>query len=155
MTRARAHWAFGSEAYQVSRLQRCGESAFSVRDSPEEKWPFSVRLGDGRALLVECVACRACRGVEPLAHALWSGEGGGAVWKFVGVNTDEREFLINGLNVYKFDWEPVADEAAEVRDPLWSQRFTLQVWTVTDGERTVKFAAGEFSNGVFGFYVPG
>ena len=76
------------------------------------------------------------------------------MWTFVGVNTDEREFLIDGINVYKYNWERVADEVADVKDPIWPQRFTLRVWTVTDGDRTVKFAAGEFSNGVVGFYVP-
>ena len=61
---------FGLQGYQSGRLHlRCHfcEAAFSVPHSPEDKRPFSVRHGDGGALLVECVECRAGRGVEPLA----------------------------------------------------------------------------------------
>jgi hypothetical protein len=61
---------FGLQGYQAGCLHlRCHfcEAAFSVPHSPEDKHPFSVRHGDGGALLVECVSCRAGRGVEPLA----------------------------------------------------------------------------------------
>ena len=47
------------------RCQFC-EASFSVPHSPEDKQPFSLRyVPDGES--VECVSCRAARGVEPLA----------------------------------------------------------------------------------------
>ena len=61
---------FVLQGYQAGRLHLCChfcEAVFNVPHSPEDKRPFSVRHGDRGALLVECVACRAGRGVEPLA----------------------------------------------------------------------------------------
>ncbi|HTE17342.1 MAG TPA: hypothetical protein VK689_03045 [Armatimonadota bacterium] len=70
LTWERAQWGvFGLPGYQTGGLQlRCHfcEAAFSVPHSRENKRPFSVRHGDGGALLVECLDCRAARGVEPL-----------------------------------------------------------------------------------------
>ncbi len=76
------------------------------------------------------------------------------LWEFAGVNYDERTFVINGINVFSHHWKNIREEIAEVYDPLYGQKHTFSVYTITEGERTIKFAAGEFSNGVWGFYVP-
>jgi hypothetical protein len=77
------------------------------------------------------------------------------MWRFVGTAANERNFLIEGVNVWAFRWQEVRGERAAVEDPHYHQSFNFSVYTVTDGEHSVKFAAGEFSNGVWGFYVPG
>ncbi len=75
------------------------------------------------------------------------------MWQFSGVASDTRAFLIKGLDVWAFQWWEEG-EVAEVEDPLYGQPHTFAVYTVTDGTQTVKFAAGEFSAGVWGFYLP-
>ena len=80
------------------------------------------------------------------------------MWQFGGVTIETQAFLIQGLDVWAFQWREVR-EVAEVEDPLYGQPHTFAVYTitgytVTDGTQTVKFAAGEFSAGVWGFYLP-
>lgn len=76
------------------------------------------------------------------------------MWRFVGASGGERSFLIDDVNVWAFPWQCVQGEYAHVEDPSYHQKFTFAVYTVTDSRSIVKFAAGEFSNGICGFYVP-
>jgi len=76
------------------------------------------------------------------------------MWEFVGINTDEATFVIGGLNVWQLEWQEVEGQRAEVVDPCYGKRHLFPVYTATDGERAAEFAAREFSNGVWGFYVP-
>jgi hypothetical protein len=75
-------------------------------------------------------------------------------WKFVGTPVDERNYVINGVNVWAHKWQEIEDETAHVQDPHYSQDFQFDVYIIEHEEQRVKFAAGEFSNGVWGFYVP-
>ncbi len=59
----------GLQGYRAGRLHLlCSfcETPFSVPHSAEDKQPFSLRFTDAGEH-VECVSCRAARGVEPLA----------------------------------------------------------------------------------------
>jgi hypothetical protein len=75
-------------------------------------------------------------------------------WKFLGRCLAGDTFLINGVNVWSGSWQIVTGEQAYVKDPLYGQDFSFQVYTITVGEKQIKFAAGEFSNMVWGFYIP-
>lgn len=75
------------------------------------------------------------------------------MWQFFGSNTDEKNFVIDGINVWAFNWRSIDDELAVVKDPIYGQVHNFSVYSVTNGEKTISFAAGEFSNGVWGFYV--
>ena len=75
-------------------------------------------------------------------------------WKFVGVNYDEKTFLIDGINVFAHGWKSVDGEIAQVSDPLYGQARRFSVYEITEKNSTIRFAAGEFSNGVWGFYAP-
>ena len=77
------------------------------------------------------------------------------MWNFVGFNTDERMFLIDGINVWAFKWKRDGSNSIVVPHPQYpQQRHRMDVYTISDGVKTVKFATGEFSWGVWGFYVP-
>lgn len=76
------------------------------------------------------------------------------MWQFSGIAMDTQAFLIQGLDVWAFQWQRVGGEFAEVSDPLYGRPHTFEVHTITDGTQTVKFAAGEFSASVWGFYLP-
>ena len=74
-------------------------------------------------------------------------------WKLVGVVPEGKELKINGVNVWSQHWIPMKGEFAEVTDPSYHRTFMFNIYTIKNGEAEIKFAAGEFSNMVYGFYV--
>ena len=75
-------------------------------------------------------------------------------WKLAGVVPDGREFKIQGVNVWSKKWNAIRNEFAHVQDPLYKQPFTFQVYSIINDGVVIRFAAGEFSNCMWGFYVP-
>jgi len=75
------------------------------------------------------------------------------MWNFAGISGDGARFEIEGLNVWEFPWQITRDERATVQDPRYNQSYQFSVYCITNGEKEVKFAAGEFSNCLWGFYV--
>ena len=74
-------------------------------------------------------------------------------WSCVGVNYDDKEFVVDGINLWGCTWEEILDEEAEVKDPLYGKAFTFPIFTATDAGKTVRFAAGEFTTGVWGIFT--
>lgn len=74
-------------------------------------------------------------------------------WIFAGHCVDGNRFLIDGVNVWSRAWQNVPGQSAQIKDPLYGQDFSFPVYTIQDGEKEVRFAAGEFSNTIWGFYV--
>ena len=74
-------------------------------------------------------------------------------WNFYQSVVDGEELLINGLNLWGHEWKPLY-YSIHVKDPLYQQDHTMEVYEITDGMVTVLFAAGEFSNLVWGVYLP-
>jgi hypothetical protein len=80
-----------------------------------------------------------------------SGEDGAKhMWKFVGSSFGDS-FILDGIDIFKKQWMNTGKEI-RVKDPHYNQLFEFTVWKVKTGEKEVTFAAGEFSNGVFGIY---
>ena len=75
------------------------------------------------------------------------------MWRYVGNCADGESFEIDGINVWSSEWERVVNEIADVRDPAYDRPFRFHVYCVRQGARSVKFAAGEFSNCIWGFYI--
>ena len=73
-------------------------------------------------------------------------------WQFVGATPEGRCFIIDGLDVWKHKWRDTK-ERAQVKDPNYHEDFTFDIYEIRHGDRVVAFAAGEFSNGLWGFYV--
>ena len=73
-------------------------------------------------------------------------------WEFLGASPDGQSFLIGGLDVWKHSWLDTK-EIACVKDPLYHQEFTFPIYTMGGDDAAVTFAAGEFSNCMWGFYV--
>ena len=73
-------------------------------------------------------------------------------WIFHGHCRDGDKLEIDGLNVWDFEWRKSAK--ATVRDPLYGQVLEFDVYEIATRTRTLRFAAGEFSNNVWGFFVP-
>jgi hypothetical protein len=94
-------------------------------------------------------------------------------WKFVdSFAGGERFEFVPGHNIWDYKWKsvlrdppppPTGDqfkddmatyERATVIDPRYGEEKVFSVYDVAVGGRTVRFACSEFSNGIFGYYVP-
>ena len=75
------------------------------------------------------------------------------VWQFAGSSKEGEPFEIRGVNVWEQGWQVSPGQEAHVHDPVYGQGFVFRVYTIQDGEEKVEFAAGEFSNGVWGFFT--
>jgi hypothetical protein len=73
-------------------------------------------------------------------------------WEFVGEAASRRSFQVGGLDVEKHYWKNTRVRAL-VKDPYSHQELTFEVSEIRQGERVVRFASGELSNGMLGFYV--
>jgi len=60
--------------------------------------------------------------------------------------------LLFGVNIFDYEWKNTG-ERIDVEDPLYGQTYRFPVYKVLVGEQEHQFAAGEFSNSVFGFYI--
>lgn len=73
-------------------------------------------------------------------------------WRYVGHCVDGQRFLIEGVDVSDRQWRPTDEPAVEVEDPINHQPHSLDVWECEADGRRIRFAAGEFSNCIWGFY---
>jgi hypothetical protein len=76
----------------------------------------------------------------------------GIDWRYVGHCVDGQPFLIEGVNVSDHEWRRTDEPHIQVEDPLYHQPCSLEVWELETNGRRIRFAAGEFSNCVWGFY---
>lgn len=70
-------------------------------------------------------------------------------YKITGVEGNTELF---GVNIFKYNWKSTG-ERIEVQDPLYGQSHQFYVYKVKIRKEEYKFAAGEFSNCIWGFYV--
>ena len=75
-------------------------------------------------------------------------------WIYVTGGRELTPVKVDGLDVWKHDWTALGGDPVSVKDPVNGQAFRFPIYTMTDGRRTVTFAAGEFSNGMWGFFQP-
>ena len=76
-------------------------------------------------------------------------------WRTVGVVLEGDPMWIGGLNVWDHKWNQLQAPALQLPHPHYpSQRHSMWVYEITAGGESVRFAAGELSANVWGFYVP-
>lgn len=74
-------------------------------------------------------------------------------WKYTGAVAEGEPFELDGLDVWKNTWRDTGGKA-QVTDPHHQQPFEFSVYEITVGAKSVTFAAGEFSNCIWGFFLP-
>lgn len=72
------------------------------------------------------------------------------MWICIGHNADGEPFEIDGVNVWDHQWLSLHDMEG-CFDPSCGTRF-VPVYRINTPEKTVRFAAQEDSNCVWGFY---
>jgi hypothetical protein len=78
-------------------------------------------------------------------------------WHFVSIDVYLADVLIEGVNPWKFrdEWRSCSEDPITVAHPCYpKQRHLMYVYELALPSGTMKFATGEFSNGVYGFYSP-
>ena len=78
-------------------------------------------------------------------------------WDPVHVGLEGAAFSIDGINPWSHaaTWQRVAPDSIVVAHPAHrDQRHRAMVYEITAQARTIRFAAVELSNGVWGFHVP-
>ena len=74
-------------------------------------------------------------------------------WTLVSIDVEGQDVRIAGVSLWEVEWEPVGSSSITVAHPNYpDQRHEMSVYRVR-GSPKVPFAAGEFSNGVWGFYT--
>ncbi|GAA4702195.1 hypothetical protein APR04_000347 [Promicromonospora umidemergens] len=76
-------------------------------------------------------------------------------WEFLAVVLEGSPVAIAGVDPWRVEWEPVPVGSVVVVDPMYpAQRHSISVYRLSGVEPAAFFAAGEFSNTVWGFYEP-
>lgn len=60
--------------------------------------------------------------------------------------------LLFGINIFDYVWSNTGEKAS-VHDPSYNQPYCFPIYRVSIDGKIYKFAAGEFSNCVWGFYL--
>ena len=60
--------------------------------------------------------------------------------------------ILFGVNIFDYEWKST-HKSAKVCDPLYGQEYKFPIYTVIVNGQEQEFAAGEFSNCVWGFYL--
>jgi len=77
-----------------------------------------------------------------------------SAWTPVEAVAEWEPISVQGMNPWKHKWVAVEHFPVQLPHPLYpNQRHAMNVYEVSDGQRTVRFAAGELSANVWGFYV--
>lgn len=74
-------------------------------------------------------------------------------WKFVKVVRDGEPFFIDGIGVWGHEWKDTG-QSIYILDPVYQQPYTLPICEISVDGKTITFAATEFSNCVWGVYIP-
>jgi hypothetical protein len=77
------------------------------------------------------------------------------IWHEIHIGFEGDELTIDGLKVWSHKWRATGKPHLELPHPSYpNQIHQYVIYEIGDAEHPVRFAAGELSNGVWGFYVP-
>ena len=75
-------------------------------------------------------------------------------WRFVSIGLEGQPTDIAGVNPWEAEWTATGSRITVAHPQYPGQRHVMWVYEVKGSAPRVLFAAGEFSNGVWGFFVP-
>jgi hypothetical protein len=77
------------------------------------------------------------------------------VWRDVHVGVENDGLRIGGIDVWRHKWRSTGEPDLNLPHPSYlNQTHGYVIYEVEDSGHSVRFAAGELSNGVWGFYIP-
>lgn len=76
-------------------------------------------------------------------------------WRFIGIGIEGTAVSLRGINPWQHKWKSCGTDKITVAHPSYPlETHTMFVFELDAHGSKVRFAAGEFSNGVWGFYLP-
>lgn len=72
-------------------------------------------------------------------------------WNYIATISDGESFEIDGINIWNKEWKSTGEKTT-VKDPIYKQDHLISVYNIIVNNKTIEFAAGEFSNEIFGIY---
>ena len=73
------------------------------------------------------------------------------VWKFLKTVSDGELCEIEGINIWDYKWNETGKKI-NIKDPLYGTFYSFEVYKIQNDTVEIIFAAGEFSNNVWGIY---
>lgn len=75
-------------------------------------------------------------------------------WRLVSIDFEQRGAEVAGINLWDRAWTPTGQKITVAHPSYPEQRHHMWIYEAADTNPLIVFAAGEFSNGVWGFFVP-
>ncbi len=75
-------------------------------------------------------------------------------WRLVSIGFEPHPAEVAGINLWDQAWTSTGQKITVAHPSYPSQRHHMWIYEATDTNPLIVFAAGEFSNGVWGFFVP-
>ena len=76
-------------------------------------------------------------------------------WRSAHVGFEDDGVVLRGIGVWRHEWQDEEERSITVAHPSYrQQRHSLSVYSISTETQYLKFAAGELSNGVWGFFLP-
>ena len=76
-------------------------------------------------------------------------------WRHLATVAEGNALSLDDLNPWQHEWHASTEPAIIIAHPSWpAQRHPLRVYELRTPDRTIRFAAGELSAGVWAFFVP-
>lgn len=75
-------------------------------------------------------------------------------WRFVHIGPEGDGITIDGITVWDTHWANMERRIIVAHAQYPNQRHSMHTYRASMTGHTLDFAAGEFSNGVWGFFVP-
>ena len=76
-------------------------------------------------------------------------------WRSVHVGLEDDGLTLGGVKVWQHVWRHTGERTLQLPHPDYpQQRHSFDIVEIGSLECPVRFAAGEISNGVWGFYIP-
>jgi hypothetical protein len=75
-------------------------------------------------------------------------------WRSVFIGLESTPVKIKGFELWKHEWEDLGETIVVAHPSHPHERHTMFVYRVAADGKSLRFAAGEYSNGVWGFHEP-
>ncbi len=75
-------------------------------------------------------------------------------WRLASIGFEGQSADVGGVDPWSVTWTADSGRITVAHPSYPSQRHVMTVYEVAGSAPPIRFAAGEFSNGVWGFFVP-
>jgi hypothetical protein len=75
-------------------------------------------------------------------------------WRLLSIGFERDAVEVDGVGLWDATWRATGQKITVAHPSHKSQRHHMAIYEAADTDPLIVFAAGEFSNGVWGFFLP-